>query len=158
MTTHLSLGLVAVWAMCLVSGGTASAQQADLETQVADLERRYEESVAAGDWQGVAALYAEDAIYAPLYGGLIEGRDGIASFYEQSGTTALDLRPSRTEMIGETGVLSLGTFTVTLPGEAGEMEVEGEYVTIGEVGENGLQLRSANIFPMRQMPGAPTQE
>ena len=156
MTTRSGLGLVAGSAMVLLCSGMAGAQDADLQAQVEDVLRRYEEAIAAGDWQAVASLYAEDGIYAPLMGGLIEGREGIAGFYAESGVKGVDLRPSRAEMIGEDGVLLLGTFTVTLAGEAGDMDIEGEYVTIGEVGEDGIRIRSVNVFPMRQAP--PAQE
>lgn len=158
LMTHSSFGRVAVSAVFLFGSGMAMAQDADLQAQVEDVLQRYEEGIAAGDWQAVASLYAEDGLYTPMIGGLIEGREGIASFYGESGVKAVDLRSSRTEMIGENVVLLIGTFTVTVPGEAGDMDVEGEYVTIGEVGGDGLQLRSVNVFPARQAPGAPAQE
>jgi uncharacterized protein (TIGR02246 family) len=154
----LGRGLGAASALFLLGTGMAAAQDAEVEAMAEDVMQRYEEGVAAGDWQAVAALYAEDGLYAPMSGGLIEGRDGIADFYAQSGVTAVDLRSSRTEMIGETVVLLIGTFTVTLAGEGGDMDVEGEYVTVAEVGEDGLQLLSGNIFPLRQAPGAPAQQ
>lgn len=147
-------GLAAASALLLLGSGPAMAQDADLQAQAEAVMQRYEQGIAAGDWQAVASLYAEDGLYTPMRGGLIEGREGIADFYAESGLKALDLRSSRMEMISENAVLLLGSFTVTRPGEAGDMEVEGEYVTIGEIGDDGLHFRSVNVFPARQAPGA----
>lgn len=98
----------------------------------------------------MASLYTENAVYSPMTGGLIEGREGVQGFYEEAKPTSLDLRSARTEAIGEAAVLDIGTFTVMLPGEGGEMEVEGEYVAVIEAGEDGPQIRSVSTFPMRQ--------
>jgi hypothetical protein len=151
------LGAVALWAISLL-GGMAAAQDADMQTQVSDVQQRYEDAIAARDYAALSSLFVENPIYLPISGGIIEDREGIASFYEQSGLTALDARSSRTETVGENLVLDIGTFTATLAEEAGGGTLEGEYVILGEVGENGLQIRSLAAFPARQAPGAQAQQ
>ena len=103
-------------------------------------------------------MFAEDATFLPMMGGTVEGRSGVQSFYEKSGQTAVDIQSSKTEMLGENLVLDTGTFTLTLSEEAGGMDVPGEYVSIGEIGENGVQIRHLMTFPVRQAPNAPAQQ
>lgn len=156
--TQVRLSVVAACALSIL-GGMATAQDADIQTQVEDVQQRYEQAIAAGDWEALASLYTENPIYSPLSGGIIEDRQEIQNFYGQSGLKALDLRSTRAETVGENLILDIGTFTATLPGEAGEdMVVEGEYVALSEVGENGVLLRSVTAFPRRQAPDAPVQQ
>lgn len=144
-------GLAAV----LLAGGMAAAQERDLQGEVEAFQQRYEEAVASGDTSAVAALYAEDAIYSPITGGIVEGRSGVQGVYDQMGFTSVDLQSDRAEAIGEDVVVDTGTFAATMAGEDGETQLEGEYVVVAERGEDGNYLiRTNSIFPTRQAPGA----
>lgn len=154
-TTRTHLGTAAVSAMLLLGSGGVAAQEADPRAQVEDIQQRYEQAAAAGDWEAIASMYVDEPIYSPFSGGFIEDREGIRGFYEQLGLKALDIRSSRTEALGENLILDIGTLTATLAGEEGDMEVEGEYVALAEAGADGLRLRSLTAFPLREAPEQP---
>lgn len=157
MMTRTYLGTVLALALALLGSCMAAAQEADPQALLEEAEQQYEHSLAAGDWEAFGSFFAENAIFMPSTGGIIDGREGILSWHQQSGITATDIRSSKTEMIGENLILDIGTFAATLPEDAGGT-LEGEYVTVIEVGEDGLQIRSLSTFPVRQAPDAPAQE
>ena len=158
MRTMTRTCLAAAMTTLLLGGGPAGAQDADLQAQIEAFQQQYEQAVAAGDWAAISAMFTEDATFLPMTGGTVEGRSGVQGYYEQSGQAAVDIQSSTTEMLGENLILDAGTFTLTLSEEAGGMEVPGEYVSIGEVGEGGIQIRHLMTFPVRQPPTAPAQE
>ena len=123
-----------------------------------EAQRRYMQGIASKDYESVAALYAENPIYLPVTGGILEDRESIRLHYAQSGMTALDVRSVRLEMISDTVLFDTGTFTAILSEEVGGGTFEGEYVAVSEVKENGLEIRSLTAFPKRQPPAAPDQE
>ena len=84
---------------------------------------------------------------------MVEGREAIRSTLEQDPAEAVSIRSSRAELLGENMLFDIGTFRLTLPEEAGGT-FEGEYVSVSEIGENGLQIRSLTTFPVRQPPGS----
>ena len=157
MITRTCLSTLAASLMSLL-GGMAAAQDADIQSQLEDLQQKYEEALAAGDAEAIGSMFAEDAIYLPFSGGVAEGREGIQSHHEQNPVQSIDVRSDRTEMVGENVVLDIGTWTATLPQEAGGGTIEGEYVLVAEVGENGLLGRSLTSFLTRQPPGAPPEQ
>lgn len=156
--TRTGAGAVTILAGALLAGSMAAAQDAEVGPQVAELERSYEEALMAGDYGAVAALYAEDALYSPFFGGIVEGREGVQGFYEEAGLASADIRPVRSERVGEGLVLILGNVTATLKEEAGGDALEGEFVVLAQEGEDGLRIRSLTVFPLRQPPEAPAGE
>ena len=157
-TSWTCLGTLAVLALPLSGSGMALAQEATVQSKVEDFQQRYEEAVAAGDWEAMTALFTESATILPMNGGLIEGPQETRSYYEQSGLTRVDARSAKTETLADNLIFDFGSFTATFSGEAGAMEVDGEYVAIAEDGEDGLRLRSLTTFPKRQSLSEPAQE
>ena len=129
----------------------------DAQAQIADLQRRWEKANAAKDWETIASLFVENGVYLPVTGGMVEGREAIRSALEQDPAGAVSIRSSRVEPLGENMIFDIGTFTISLPEEAGGT-FEGEYVSLSEMGENGLQIRSLTTFPVRQPPGTASQQ
>lgn len=156
MMTRTCFSALAAVGMSLL-GGMAAAQDAALQAQVEEVQQQYEEALAAGDGETIGSMFAEDATYMPFTGGVAEGREAIASHHEQNPIQSIDVRSTKTEMIGEDVVLDIGTWTLTLPEEAGAGTVEGEYVLVAEVAENGLVGRSLTTFLTRQPPSAPAE-
>jgi ketosteroid isomerase-like protein len=144
-------------AVFLFGSGMVAAQDADLQAQVEDFQQRFEGAIAADDWETIGSLFTENAVYQPFTGGMVEGRAEIQSTLEQNPAEAIDIRSSRVEMLGENMLFDIGTFTLTLPEEAGGT-FEGEYVSLSEMGENGPQIRSLTTFPLRQAPGTADQQ
>ena len=160
MTTRTALGTLAVFALALLGSGRASAQDADTQAKVEALQQQYEQDLAAQDWPALATLFSEDGVLLPFTGGMFTGREEIQGYHEQSGLTAVDAISTKTETVGGNLILDIGTFTFTAtpPGGGGAMNGQGEYVALAEEGANGLQLRSLTSFPVRQAPGAQTQD
>ena len=121
----------------------------DVQAMVADIQRRWEEANAARDFEAISALFTENGVYLPAPGGIAEGRQEIRSVLERDAAPAVKIRSSRLDMLGGNMLLDIGTFTLTLPEEAGGT-FEGEYVSLSEIGEDKLRIRSLTTFPMRQ--------
>ena len=155
---RIGAGTLALSATVLIGGGRAMAQDADPQAQVEEIQARYEEAIAAQDWEAMGSLFTENATFLPMTGGMFEGPEGIRGYHEESGLTALDATSTRTEMLGENLILDIGTFTATATTEEGDMELQGEYVVLAEVGEDGLRIRTVTAFPVRQPPGAPAEQ
>jgi uncharacterized protein (TIGR02246 family) len=136
----------------------AAAQDADPQAQVEEVLQRYEEAVAAKDWDALGSLFTENAIFMPGTGGVAEGREAVQSAHVQMGLPTIDVRSNRTEAVGEGLILDFGTWSITLPEEAGGGTEEGEYVALYEQSENGLLARSLTAFSTRQPPGEAAQE
>lgn len=125
------------------------AQDADWQAQVEDAHQRYEAAIAEDDLDGLAAMFAEDAVYQPLTGGMLEGRDAIRQHFDEMGFAGMDVMSKRVDQVGENMVLDYGTFTVTLSEDMGGSTVDGEYVALAETGETVL-IHSLSGFPMRE--------
>ena len=154
MMTRTCLCTVTVSAMSLLCSGMAAAQDADIRAKVEDFLQSFEQAVAAGDYETIGSVFAEDTTFLPPTGGLIEDREGARSFYEESKFEAIDIRSTRTQAVGENLILDVGTFTGTLPEEAGGTTLEGEYVALAEDTGEGLRIISLTSFPTRQPPEA----
>src|SRR5688572_16620567 len=116
---------VAVW------GSGAAAQDSDLRASIQEAQNQYEEALTKGDFESVASMFTEDAVYLPITGGSFEGRDAILQYLQETGAPqALEIQSTRTERIGDK-TLDIGTFTLTLTAELGQ-PIEGEYVVVGE--------------------------
>ena len=155
MRIRVGVGALALSTVTLICSNGGMAQEADLQAQVEDLQQRYEQAIAAQDWAAMGSLFTQDATFLPITGGQLEGAEGISVYHEQSGITALDATSSHTERLGENLILDVGTFTATATSEAGDMPLEGEYLVLTEMGEDGLRMHRAVAFPTRQPPGAP---
>lgn len=141
-------------AIALSLAGPAPAQDAALQAQLEELQQRYEEAIAAADYATITSLYAEDAVYSPLTGDVLRGREAIAGFYEQLQLTSVDVRSTRTESLRDGLVIDFGTFAATAAGEEGDMALEGEYVALLDIAEDPSIL-SLTAFPTREpMEGA----
>ena len=153
MRTRAYLSVATVLAMALLGPGKGAAQEVDLQAQIEGFQQRFEEAIVADDWEAIGSMFVENSIYMPFTGGMVEGREEIRSTLEQNPAETIDIHSSRAEMLGENMLFDIGTFTLTLPAEAGGT-FEGEYVSMSEIGENGLQIRSLTTFPVRQPPGS----
>lgn len=156
--TRAYLSIVMVSAVALLGSGMAAAQDADLQAQVEGFQQQFEEAIAAEDWETIGSMFTEDGVYLPFTGGMVEGREEIRGVLEENPAEAIDIRSSKAEMLSETLLFDIGTFTLTLPEEAGGPTFEGEYVSLSEIGENGPQIRSLTTFPLRQPPGTAVQQ
>jgi uncharacterized protein (TIGR02246 family) len=135
---------------------TASAQDAELEARVAEAQDQYAEAWMAGDAEGVANVFTEDAIYWPESGGVFEGREAIRSQLEEELAhgvpTSVDITSSRVEQLDGV-ILDIGTFSATMPDEA-VGEVRGEYVVLAQDTDEGVRIRRLIAFPTREAPDA----
>lgn len=143
---------VAAFLAVSLAGQSAGAQDADLEAQVEAAQQRYEEAWTGGDVDALVELYTEDAVMWPFSGGMHEGRQAIRGFFEDNPRMeSFDVRSVRTERLGDF-VVNVGTFTGSMPAEAGGGSVEGEFVVIAR--EEGGELLLHRLFaaPAREGP------
>ncbi len=146
MKSHLSLFLVPV----LLLPASAAAQDADLEAQAAEAHAQYAEFLSDGNVDGLLDLFSDDATLRPVSGGQYTGSAEIRQ--------ALEAQPTPTEATIEgvhlermNGVIvDIGTFSLTMPPEAGGEEMDGEYVAILADDADGLSIQHLISFPKRQ--------
>jgi len=156
-TAHAA-AFAATLGMLLLGADSVAAQDANHQAAVEDAHQRYEQAIADRDYQAIANMYAEDAVHLPADGGILEGRDQIRQYFDESQFTSLDIHGQRVDAVGENIVIDIGTFAAVLPEEAGGGELEGEYVVVAEIGADGLVIHHLAAFPPRQLPEAPGQQ
>jgi len=107
----------------------ACAQLAEIEAANA----KWMDFFSKGDFDGVASLYAEDAIAFPPGSGMVKGRAGIAAMWKNMAeqvsdprVTTLDVKPLGPSAVREIGIFSLKTRA------SPPHEVTGKYVVIWE--------------------------
>lgn len=96
----------------------------------------------AGDGATVASLYSEDAALFPPGADRVDGRSAIQAFWQgaiDSGMTIVDLHAvevdARNDIAGEVGV-----FTLSVPGDGGFTDVDGQYIVIWKRAGHTWQL------------------
>ena len=107
----------------------AVAQKAEIEA----VNAKWMELFNKGDFDGVAALYTEDATAFPPGSAMVKGRAAIAALWkgmaEQVGdpkVTTLDVKP-----LGAAAAREIGTFSLKTKGP-NPQEVTGKYVVVWE--------------------------
>ena len=107
----------------------AAAQKAEIEA----VNAKWMELFNNGDFDGVAALYTEDATAFPPGSAMVKGRAAIAALWkgmaEQVGdpkVTTLDVKP-----LGAAAAREIGTFSLKTKGP-NPQEVTGKYVVVWE--------------------------
>jgi len=107
----------------------AAAQKAEIEA----VNAKWMELFNKGDFDGVAALYTEDATAFPPGSAMVKGRAAIAALWkgmaEQVGdpkVTTLDVKP-----LGAAAAREIGTFSLKTKGP-NPQEVTGKYVVVWE--------------------------
>ena len=136
----------------VIAASLASAQEADLEGPITELQQRYEEAWTGGDIDALARLHTEDALLLPAEGGTHQGREAIRAYYEAAPQPeTFEITSQRTERIGD-AILDVGTFAGTLPEEAGGEAIEGGYVVIAREDGGELRVHRLVAFPTRQRP------
>jgi len=120
-----------VLATALVTGLTAPAFAQKAE--IAAANAKWMEFFNKGDFDGIASLYAEDAIAFPPGSGMVKGRTGIAAMWKSMAeqvsdpkVTTLDVKP-----LGPSAAREIGTFSLKTKASSPQ-EVTGKYVVIWE--------------------------
>jgi uncharacterized protein (TIGR02246 family) len=105
----------------------AATVEADFEALRADWQSMAEADNAAA----VAAMYAEDAVFTDVYGTLYAGQEAILAYLEGSFATASDLMIGTTDIVFHGDMVAgYGTFTQTVEGPEGPMEMTGMWQTV----------------------------
>lgn len=105
----------------------AAAVEADFEALRADWQAMAE----ADDAAAVAAMYAENAVFTDVYGTFYNGREAILAYLEGSFASASDLTIETTDMVFHGDMVAgYGTFTQTVEGPDGPMQMTGMWQTV----------------------------
>lgn len=146
---HTAVRILSVAAATLFGAAIATAQDSDLDARIDEAQQRYEEAWTSGDADALAEMHTEDAVMWPASGGMHEGRDAIRGYFEQGPQPeSIDIKSERAERIGDL-ILDVGTFSATMPAEAGG-QMEGEYVVIAREIEGELRLERIFAGPRRE--------
>ena len=105
--------------------------------ELAELVKVYEEASNQGDAHELAALYGEDALLLPPDGGIVEGRDSIADFWQDGLERGLTLDTVRVVAHERDGFV-VGTYHVAPTDEADADS--GKYVMCFARGDDGWRL------------------
>lgn len=128
--------IAALAAICAPALALPQAAGAQDEPDLDDLRARFEAAFNAGDVDALGQLYAENAIILPPDYARIEGRDGLAGYFDASFAQrqASDLAISSAEDRRIDGAyLDTGTYAMTVEGPDGaRVPVEGDYASLVE--------------------------
>jgi uncharacterized protein (TIGR02246 family) len=110
------------------------AQKADIEA----VNAKWQKFFNAGDFEGIASLYTEDATAFPPGSPMVKGRPAIATMWKGMAEqvtdpkdTTLDVKP-----LGPSAAREIGTFSLKTKGPTPQ-DVTGKYVVVWEkVGDN----------------------
>lgn len=118
-----------VMALLATSVAPAFAQKAKIEAANA----KWVELFNKGDFDGIANLYAADAIAFPPGAPMVKGRAAIAKMWkglaEQAGNPKLTVVDVK--RLGPNAAREIGTFTLTTK-EAAPKEISGKYLVLWE--------------------------
>jgi ketosteroid isomerase-like protein len=133
---------------------TAEQVQADVQA----LRTTWQELANAGDFNGVAALYTQDATYVDPFGGIHEGPAAIAAYLAQPAgvSTTTDIQITGTVSAGDMGA-SWGTFSQTLTDATGTTTtMSGMWQTVGLYQPDGsMKIRLHHTMIPAPRPAAP---
>lgn len=148
---RIARSIGAVLAPCFLFIGPVGAQDEALQTQVEELQSKYEQAWTAGDTDALTSLFTDDAVFWPISGGSFEGREDIRdAVQEDEQPQAAEINSTHTERLGDF-VFDVGTFSVAFP-EAQGGAMDGEYVVVAEETDDGLSIRRLAAFPPRRPP------
>ena len=106
---------------------TAQAVQADSDA----LRAEWQNLANADDVAGVAALYAEDAVFIDTYGNVYNGRTAISGYLEGSFAAGTDLSIQTTDLVVHGDMVAgYGTYSMTVAGPEGDMTMNGMWMTV----------------------------
>jgi len=138
-------------ALLFLASSSAFAQD-DLKARIEHMQARVEQAYPAGDLDTMMSAFSDDAVLMPFSGGMYEGADAIRAFYEKAPRpSAMDIRSVHIQVVGGL-VIDTGTFTHTLPQEAGGTRFEGEYIGVLEDKDGELTFVRLVTFPARKAP------
>jgi uncharacterized protein (TIGR02246 family) len=129
----------------------AATVEADFEALRADWQSMAE----ANDAAAVAAMYAEDAVFTDVYGTVYNGREAILGYMEGSFGSASDLMIETTDMVFHGDMVAgYGTFTQTVEGPDGPMQMTGMWQTVSMYQDDGsIQIMlHQSMLPAEQPP------
>ena len=147
---YSGLGLLAL----LYLSSTSAFAQDELRARIEQMQARFEQAYPAGDLDAMMSAFSDEAVLMPFSGGLYEGADAIRAFYEKAPRpSTMDIRPVHIQKAGGL-VFDTGTFTHTLPQEAGGTKFEGEYIAVLEDKDGELTFVRLVTFPVRKAPAS----
>ena len=130
--------MLALASMAVMAAPVASAQSVAEELQAAEAE--WQRLFDAGDAEGLAALYAEDAMRLPPDGSRTVGRDAIRTALEGDIGAGLELDLETTDVghddDGELGWV-VGDQTVRFPVDGEMMTGTGNYIIVYRKDDDG---------------------
>ncbi len=131
--------LVVMMTVGILGAGAATAQH-DGAAAIAAVNQQLSDYVAAGDAEGIAMLYTEDAMVLAPNAGPIEGREAIAADFNENfaaGMGALRLTTDEMEIFGDTAQ-EVGRYVVEAA-DGSHMD-HGKYIVIWKNTEDGWKL------------------
>lgn len=126
-----------------------SAYAQDPEATANEISEAYKQAFNEQSAEGIAELYADDAVVLPPNEDRVQGKDAVAQrqtrLFEQMGAKDLDLTVDETRQLGE-AIYQTGTYTMTVNGPNGEMPIAGDWLVIAEPGPDGNFLMTRHIY------------
>ena len=116
---------------------TAVEVEADFDA----MRAQWQDLANADDPVGVAAFYAEDAVFSDVYGNVYNGREAIQWYLEGSFATGADLVVETTDVVFHGDMVAgYGTFAQTVTGPEGDMPMQGMWQTVSMYQPDGTIL------------------
>jgi uncharacterized protein (TIGR02246 family) len=121
--------LAAVVALSAMLVAPVAAQQANIEAANA----KWVEFFNKGDFDGIASLYAKDAVAFPPGAAMVKGRAAIGAMWKGMAEQASDPKITTLEVkrLGPAAAREIGTFSLKAKG-ASPKEITGKYVVVWE--------------------------
>ncbi len=136
---------LAVMLASLATPAWADGAQAAIEAGAV----AFVEADASGDGGQVAALYTEDGAVLPPGGTQVDGRDGIAAFWQgaiDSGLVLTGIEPLEISESGDQAV-DIGFVHLSAPdGEGGMTALTAKYIVIWQRGADGVWRLHRDIW------------
>lgn len=127
---------------------TSTGSEADRVALAALLEA-WQDAANRGDWGGVAALYADDAVLMPPNMATARGRGSIREAFAGLGQMSprdIRLQVQEIEICGDTAY-EVGTYSMSIqPAGASRIEDRGKYIVIHKRQSDGRWLIARDIF------------
>ncbi|MDX1741373.1 MAG: DUF4440 domain-containing protein [Rhodothermales bacterium] len=143
--TVLSAIAVALILSACAPPPTVEFTEAD-EAAITASEDAFEASANARDWAGVAAQYAEDALFIPPNQPAITGRAGVETWHEGTPPGAeLDLKVVDIVGAGELAYVH-GTYELIIPAGEDTLRDTGHYLEIRRKQQDGSWPITLDIF------------
>jgi len=156
------LALILVGCQPSPQAGTTPARTAEeIRADFDSLRAEYQDLANAGNAAAVAGLYTADAVLVEPDGTVLKGREAIAQYFGNvlQGMSGLDIQTSEAFVHGDM-VAGYGTFSQTLTGPEGPMNMSGMWQTVCVYGADGslkirlhLDMIPAQLGPPTSSPG-----